>query len=151
MKRTVSCRATSSGCPFKKTKSRPLTPVRGSPTVRSQPTCAASLQYPHTQVFQAGTMIPDPAPLSEHLCQSGTLVHLLEGPPCSDLCPFRTSPDCWSPSAELPSPPWELPQPLSHRTVSSQVCPVHSVPLDVTQGRAQLELELRVFMNEVKE
>ena len=119
--------------------------------VRSQPTCAASLQCPHTQVFQAGTMIPDPAPLSEHLCQSGTLVHLLEGPPCSDLCPFWTSPDCWSPSAELPSPPWELPQPLSHRTVNSQVCPVHSVPLDVTQGRAQLELELRVFINEVKE
>ena len=35
--------------------------------------------------------------------------------------------------------------------MNSQLCPLHSGPLDVTQGQAQLELELRVFMNEVKE
>lgn len=88
IKRTISCRATSSDYHFKKTKSRLLTPGRGSPTTRSQPTCAASLWSPHTQVFQAGTVIPDPAPLSRHL---------LEGPACSVLCVSQTSPDCWSP------------------------------------------------------
>ena len=88
IKRTISCRATSSGCPCKKTKSRLLTPGRGSPTTGSQPTCAASLQSPHTQVFQAGMVTPDPAPLSGHL---------LEGPACSILCASWTSPDCWSP------------------------------------------------------
>ena len=88
IKRTISCRATSSGCPWKKTKIQTPDPRAGVPH-NEVPAHLYSLPPvpPHPGV-PGRDGDPDPAPLSGHL---------LEGPACRVLCASWTSPDCWSP------------------------------------------------------
>ena len=116
---------------------------------RSQPTGATSLPAPLLPAVLGRERGP-------WLCSSEwavlsfqrTLVCTLERPPCSNLCPSLTPRDCWS----LPLPCFHATLPIPHHLVSSQVgvSSPYRVP-DVAQGLARPELELRVFMSEVKE